>query len=203
VRRSLLFIALVPLVVTATAAAKELRGTKANDTLVGTAAADVIYGYAGDDNIYGGAGNDHLYGGSGKDHIFAGAGNDTVIGGPPVDRTEATGISRHERIYGGGGNDVLIMRVAGGILAGGAGDDRLDARDPTSDCRRPAQRRLARALDPPHCSNLVSGGPGHDVIRTDDGSYDIVNSCRDGGDVVTADQYDAVAADCKVRRIKR
>jgi hypothetical protein len=191
--------------------AETLRGTDRNDTLVGTAEADRISAFGGDDAIYGGAGNDRLNGGAGKDHIWAGGGNDIVIGGPAGDLALSTPFPRHERIFGGAGNDVVLMRVPGSIVFAGPGHDRIDARDPQTDCAVPQNRPLAdvgrhaafRPLDIPHCSNVVNTGPGDNFVRAHDGNLDVI-SCLGRRDRVIIDQYDRVGPECDiVRRVNR
>lgn len=182
------------------ALAETLRGTAGNDTLVGTPRGDAIYGYAGDDELYGGQGADRLDGGPGKDHIWGGNGNDVILGGPPGDLAGHTPSRRHERIFGGAGNDVIVMRVAGSIVFAGPGNDRIDVRDPQNKCRaRPQLHAVGpeRALDPPHCVNLVNTGPGDNFVRADDGSHDSI-SCVGRRDRVVIDQYDVAAPECEI-----
>jgi hypothetical protein len=197
------------LATSAVALAKTVRGGPGNDTLVGTAGVDAIYGYAGDDDLYAGPGNDRIYGGRGKDHIWGGDGDDVIVGGPTGDAASGTPATRHERIFGGAGNDVIVMRVPGSILFAGPGDDRIDVRDPRGTCR--IRRRLARsptvapdrALDPPHCVNLVNTGPGDNFVLADDGNHDSI-SCVGRRDRVVIDQYDVAGHECEVvKRVRR
>jgi hypothetical protein len=190
--------------------ANVLRGTASNDTLVGTPAVDAIHAYGGDDDVYGGRGADRLYAGTGKDHVWGGDGNDLIIGGPRGDLARDTPFHRHERIYGGSGDDIIRMHVAGALVFAGPGNDRIDVRDPHSDCAVPQPGRAfavadgpARRLDPPHCVNLVLTGAGTNFVRADDGNYDAI-SCQGRGDRVFADQYDRFARDeCRATVIER
>jgi RTX calcium-binding nonapeptide repeat (4 copies) len=209
VRRATLGVTAIAAAMLATgsaALAATIRGTPDNDTLVGTAQADVIFGYAGNDELYAGQGGDRVDGGPGKDHIWGGNGNDVIVGGPPGDFAGHTPYWRHERIFGGAGNDVIVMRVAGSILFGGPGDDRIDVRDPQTRCRARRSLRAVwpqRALDPPHCVNLVNTGPGDNYVRADDGSHDSI-SCVGRRDRVVIDQYDVAGPDCEImRRVHR
>jgi hypothetical protein len=204
-RRFLALASVAALMVTSGIAfAKTVRGTAGNDTLVGTPSRDVIAALDGDDELFGGRGRDRLDGGAGKDHIWGGDGNDVIIGGPVGDRAARTPATRHERIFGGAGNDVIVMRVAGSILFAGPGNDRIDVRDPQNACRAKMDASTApeRALDPPHCVNIVNTGPGDNFVRADDGSLDSI-SCLGRRDRVIIDQYDSVGPECTtVRRVR-
>ena len=65
-------------VAVASASARVVTGTPANDLLSGTPRADSISGLAGRDVLSGGAGGDFLVGGPGRDMLDAGRGNDRV-----------------------------------------------------------------------------------------------------------------------------
>ncbi|MDQ3823358.1 MAG: hypothetical protein M3321_08980 [Actinomycetota bacterium] len=190
--------------------AKTVRGTAAGDVLVGTPTADRIYAYAGHDAVYGGGGDDRLDGGWGRDHIWGGDGADLIVGGPRGELTPDTHFTRHERIFGGSGDDVIRMHIGGSLVFGGPGDDRIDVRDPQTDCAIPLPARTfsaasgpTRKLDPPHCINLVLTGPGQNFVRADDGNYDAI-SCQGTRDRVIADQYDRFSPrDCDATVVRR
>ena len=121
-------------------------GTERGDLLTATRANDVICGLGGDDHIHVGGGRDVVYAGRGNDEIEVGFGNRSVIhGGAGSDRIE--GSAGTDRLLGEAGADRLVGRRGGDVLLGGAGPDRIDARDGRRD--------------------IVDGGPGRDVARTD------------------------------------
>ena len=184
------------------ATAKPVRGTQGNDRLYGTPKADVIYGYAGEDFLYGGRGNDHLDGGLGQDHIRGGPGNDTIFGGPAEPVAESDPHWHHEYIRGNEGDDVIVVRGAGTVVWAGPGDDRLDMRDPKNSCKLPLGKVGLRALDPPHCVELLNTGTGDNFVRADDGNYDSID-CFGRRERVIIDQYDHVSGCEVVRRVKR
>jgi Ca2+-binding RTX toxin-like protein len=61
------------------ALARNVVGTKANDTLRGTPDADRINGRGGNDRILGLTGDDTLTGGPGHDYLDGGRGNDRLL----------------------------------------------------------------------------------------------------------------------------
>ena len=190
------------LAVAGVATAKTVRGTEGNDMLYGTPHADVIYGYAGEDFLYGGRGNDHLDGGPGQDHIKGGPGNDTIFGGPGERLTESDPHAHHEYIRGNEGDDAIVVRGGGTVVWAGPGDDRIDMRDPKDSCKLPLGKLGLRALDPPHCVDLLNTGSGDNFVRADDGNYDGID-CFGRHDRVIVDAQDHVSGCAVVRRIKR
>jgi Calx-beta domain/RTX calcium-binding nonapeptide repeat (4 copies) len=69
----------VALLLSTSALAATIVGTRKNDVVRGTREADKLYGLGGNDTLYGRAGNDTLVGG---------AGNDTLVGGAGADKLE-------------------------------------------------------------------------------------------------------------------
>jgi Ca2+-binding RTX toxin-like protein len=134
-----------------------LRGTNGSDTLIGRGGSDSLLAFGGFDTLAGGPGNDELLGGSqtnpfgGSKVMTGGPGDDLLLGGLGVDT-----------LAGQGGADVLvdgpIREFSVDTLSGGTGNDTFDV------ANRPAAR------------DIVSCGPGFDVVATAD-SKDIV-----GGD---------------------
>ncbi|HEX5909003.1 MAG TPA: PASTA domain-containing protein [Thermoleophilaceae bacterium] len=87
-------------------------------------------------------------------------------------------------VAGGPGSDALstATQMSSGVtLDGGDGDDLLVG-------GYPAQEQM-------------SGGPGNDQLRAQNGDGDDVLSCGPGVDAVTADRGDGIAADCENRPV--
>ncbi|SIS86773.1 calcium-binding protein [Phaeovulum vinaykumarii] len=145
---------------TGTAGDDALTGGAGNDTITGGAGNDTLDGYWGDDLITDDAGNDLVYLGEGNDTYdgTTGSGSDTIFGGDGNDTiTDVnTGAPTAESIAlnGDDGADVLIQQDGNATLMGGSGDDTLAGDD---------------SLD--GAPDVLSGGPGADVIYGDHGDY--------------------------------
>jgi Ca2+-binding RTX toxin-like protein len=185
-------------------------GDEGDDDILASGLSTTASGGSGDDHVrvnsnedaaaFGGTGNDLIeaassfrargYGESGNDLVVqgrsiqaildGGSGTDIVIGLPRAFGTVEA--------YGGTGADLLAIQptggsgpIAGWTLAGGDGDDHI-AGGPGED--------------------TITGGSGRDHVYVAGGGVDTVR-CGSGRDVVHADEEDAVAGDCEVRRIAR
>ena len=108
--------------------AKEIQGTRGDDTLTGTTTAgDTIYGFNGTDKISGRGGDDDLYGGQRTDLLIGGADNDDLYGGDGND--ELRGGAGDDDLYGGDGEDIITGNDGIDELSGGNNNDTINARD--------------------------------------------------------------------------
>lgn len=183
------------------------------DRLHGNAGNDVIEGGPGFDLITGNAGSDRLDGGPGCDRIFAGPDDDAIDGGAGFSFRRF----RCERLHGGVGNDVSAGGVGRDFMSGGPGDDvqngdggadrifanpgrdKSDGGDGRDDLWALARVDVTALGDPD--GDELTGGEGNDRFHVRDGEVDLVHCGGGDRDLVLADQFDAIDADCE--RVER
>jgi diguanylate cyclase (GGDEF)-like protein len=148
-----------------------------------------LKGGPGDDALYGSGGKDTLDGGDGNDTLGGGFGGDTIKGGPGNDTvtyayfTFPVAVSLDGAANDGIQNDRSNVEADVENVIGGSGADTLTGNG---------------------LANVIEGGPGTDVLRSNGGDDTIRarDSLRDevdcggGNDSVSADDLDALAADC-------
>lgn len=201
-----------------------LSGGAGNDSLSGGGGADFITddegftsnGGGGNDSLHGGVGDDLLNGGvlgSGVAGATSGGGHDLMDGGTGVDtadyskRTspviitvdspgnvsnsgndgeagENDNVINVEHVIGGSAGDTITGSGIFSQLDGGAGNDTLNGGD------------AGNVLSPGFGSDTVNGGAAGDTVLAQDGEVDTI-TCGAGADVVQADGFDTVAADCE------
>lgn len=103
--------------------AKDLIGSKNNDSLVGNELDNSLYGLEGDDTLSGHTGNDKIYGDQGRDNLLGGVGDDELSGGENND--ELYGDEGDDKLWGDHGDDTLYGGVGKDRLCGGMGKDKL------------------------------------------------------------------------------
>ncbi|HEX8206682.1 MAG TPA: calcium-binding protein [Solirubrobacteraceae bacterium] len=150
----------------------DLVGTDRAERLEGTAGPEHVAAYDGDDEVLAFGGDDCVALGLGDDHVHLGPGDD-----------EASGGTGWDTISGGPGNDVLVPGLGPDQADGGDGDDLI--RDERGDA----------------AADVLTGGEGHDVIRSVDFAADRVE-CGPGYDVAIVDPRDAVS-DCERVEVAR
>ncbi len=172
-------------------------GNAGSDTLRGNAGADRLQGNAGGDWADGGAGADVVLGGTSKadradgdDYLFGGTEDDVVIGDNaqsdvptsapyPTDLTSTDpAMGGTDRIVGGDGADALYGGLEDDFVWGGSGDDRAEGNPghdtmwgESDDDDVVGGSSQLRGADPetgfPDVDDVLSGGPGQDVIAGD------------------------------------
>lgn len=210
--------------VTTGAGPDNISGGIGNDTLNGNTGDDNVTddktfgggGGGGNDTLRGGAGFDVVDAGvlgSGLAGATSGGGHDLLDGGLDVDtvdygkRTapviitvdspgvvgntgndgeagEQDNVINAEHIVGGSAGDTITASNIASTLDGGAGNDTLNGGDAFD------------TINPGFGSDTVDGGAGGDTILAQDGEVDTV-TCGGDGDVVQADGFDNIAADCE------
>ena len=187
-------------VVTATAFALTIKGTRGDDHIQGSNNADRIIARAGNDTVdagagadrvFGNRGNDVLEGKAGPDVLHGNQGDDTLVGDVPrvgdlVSRDRLFGGRGNDtlrggdgfdRLHGGPGNDTSNGNAGNDLMSGGAGDDTQNG-GPGND-----------VIFANRGNDTTSGGPGNDRLfalarRDVDGPADV------HGDTVRGDQGD-------------
>ena len=147
-------------------------GTAGADRLVGTDGPDLLCGLAGNDQLYARGGHDLVDAGKGHDRVSAGSGDNNVLGGPGDDVIVG---GRHFDLFRGGpGADVLNGRRGRDSLEGGRGPDSVfGGPGPDFLFGGPGRDRLfgGRGFDylesADAWTDLVDGGPGHDMAVAD------------------------------------
>jgi len=128
-------VALLVVLLSTAALAKNIRGTNGPDVLKGTNKADTIRALKGADRVFGKDGRDVLRGNRGTDEVRGGDGNDRVYGGLGND-TIYGGLGE-DRIYGDSGNDRIFAKDgAKDFIYCGPGKDRVvkDRKDKVKKC---------------------------------------------------------------------
>lgn len=204
--------------------ADSLSGDLGNDTLNGANGDDFVTDASSFSSSNGG-GNDTLRGGSGDDTVDAGVlgagvggatsggGHDLLDGGFGIDtvdygqRTapviitvdtpgqvgttgndgetgEQDNVINAEHLIGGSAGDTITASNILSTLEGRRGNDTLTGGD------------AGNTLDGGFGSDTIVGGAAGDTIPAQDGEVDTI-TCGGGADVVQADSFDNVAADCE------
>ena len=162
--RATIIVLCVALVCTATALARDIRGTGGNDRIGGTSRADTIRGLAGDD---------HLGGGDGPDVIIGGPGNDAMGGDDGADRL--SGGSGDDHLYGDFG-PFPSGELAPSRLDGGSGNDRLEPGQ--GDNRVDGGEGNDEVLAANGGRDVIDCGPGDDSVTVDRGQIDRTTHCE-------------------------
>ncbi len=102
-----------------------ITGTAQADFLMGTKHRDLFHAGSGDDNIFPNGGHDTAYGGIGDDTVFGYFGNILIYGGAGDDHLVAASsvVDSHGRVYGGAGDDDIFLREDTVLARGGSGAD--------------------------------------------------------------------------------
>lgn len=122
-----------------------------------------------------------------------------LVGTPRAD--QLIGTPNADMIRGLAGDDELVGGPGADQLYGGPGDDRIDGRDADTHPPPPKTRapfclqasKPAPCVPLPTSADVISAGPGNDIIETRDGHPDAI-LCGPGQDVVIADPTDLFSA---------